>query len=697
MPHTESLEGAEVELTFPFIPGAENATVRGAVQFAEKNSAIDVAGIKLIDRMPAGAKPASLVTAENYFDNAIRVPGFPRGADDGEWARGVASNADGRGWVQIEATTSTGRRIRQGYSGAPVYDEKLHGVTGIVVRADDWENERVAFMIPLQRVAPLWAGCLKDVLKAMSPYKGAEQFTETDTDIFFGRESLTKDLADELEHRRSICLVGRSGSGKSSLLRAGLVPELRRRGWRVVVIRGLGPDPFIAIAESFAPPGSPVATSWGWSSYSDRIADLGRALRRNGLLHELHAALVPDPGQRVLVAFDQFEEAVTLCPDDETRDQLLRRIAELVTGKKRDPHIRVVISARSDYLHRLDGNRNFARACLENRKEIGGLDAVSLRRAIELPAHQSGVPVDDALVGRMLNDLTPQTSSLLQLQFVLTELWNGQVGGRLCVASYDALGGVQGALAKRAESLFLDLTEEERRRTRRILFQLVQIGKDEIGTKRSMSADALLDGDWPVVEVLAENRIVAISCDSKGQRTAQIAHEGMIDAWPRLRDWVRDAVSELSEMDTQADAVIRRYFVSTTLRSLAPVGFDFALQESALASMARDLARTYRVRMDRESTRQIAEGMLTALPAAGIGTFGKWGWLGTGPFGYLTASACEAVSMGAFGMVVGEGWKKYFRLRYLGMGDPDVEQMQAIVQQLMRNRYWAWRRKIPGR
>ncbi|GAA0250834.1 hypothetical protein GCM10010492_58850 [Saccharothrix mutabilis subsp. mutabilis] len=420
----------------------------------------DVAVLRL--RAPDGAVPVPLAPAENVWGHRVRVCGFPAGFDDGRWVAGVLRGRQGTGWVQVEVDGP----VRAGFSGAPVWDEDSGGVVGMLVaRAGD----HTAFLVP--------ATDLGVDVELPNPFRGLEAFQEDDAAFFFGRDADVARLRAHVADRRMTLVVGPSGCGKSSLVRAGLVPLLRRDGVDVsVVARVPGAD----------------------------AADVLAGVR---------------PGRRALVFVDQFEEVVDEDPGT------ARELLELVKTAPED--VRVVLTMRSDSL---DGLLTAASAvALEHAALlVGPLDADGLTAAVTGPvAATGGVEFEDGLVERIVADAGREPGRLPLVEFALTELWSRRAGGRLTHRAYDAIGGVSGALTRYADrALWLETD-----RARAVLTRLARPdGSGGYVRQRVLVSEV---DDRRALERLAATRLVVIS-----HGVAELAHQALLDRWDRLRSWL---------------------------------------------------------------------------------------------------------------------------------------------------------------
>ncbi|MHA6784292.1 nSTAND1 domain-containing NTPase [Pseudonocardia saturnea] len=665
-----SPQDGTVELDFPFVPG-EKRILRAQVDFARKDDTHDVAGLSLIDPAPDAAGPSRLVVGEYWDNHRWRAPGFPRNSDTGEYAEGSFLGPDARQWIQIQSDSAQGRRVQQGYSGGPVFDTSLLGVAGMVVAADDQGPERVAFMIPMDVLVGTWSSVLRSRLRRPNPYQGLKPFDENACEQFFGREETVRHLVGMVEERSPLILAGASGTGKSSVVRAGLVPELRRRGWRVVVVPHPTADPFAGVAGELLRLSSVPADV----PFSQRSAALATAIREGGLAIDARHAVGATATDRVLLVVDQLEELFTLCPQDDVQRDFLRCLTDpaYVDGNGRDG-IAVLVCVRDDYLDRMRSRFDFRKGTAWETT-LPRIDDDGLRRAVEEPALQAGGSFEPGLVETIMADVRDQPGCLPQLQFVLTKLWDEQEDARLLLRVYQELGGVQGALARKADAIYAEMAEADRGAMKRVFVQLVQLGRDDKGTRRPVTDADLLPDDWNMINLLADERMVVTGVDQAGHRTAQIAHEALVTAWPMLARWVDATSTSLEELDQQADRIIRRHAVGAVVAG--PFGSLVVLLPT-WTRMGRAIGALYGVEMDTRTARAMVKVTGKAfggyiggsILVNGLAVAAK-----AAPPVFVATSIVQATWASAATAAAGRAWKQYFRLRFLGAAEPDIEQL----------------------
>ncbi|MEU9323094.1 helix-turn-helix domain-containing protein [Streptomyces canus] len=342
----------------------------------------------------------------------------------------------------------------------------------------------------------------RDDAGAVAPYRGLARFETGDSDLFFGREQLTADLIDLLGRRRFAAVFGPSGSGKSSLLRAGLIPVLRRAkepGPRPAAILILTPGEHPA--RSHAPLLTPASPRDG-----DDTAD-------------------------TFVIVDQFEEIFTLCHDAAER---ARFIDLLLTARRPESRLRVLLAVRGDFYGRCAEHRELADALRDANLLTGAMSRTELRDAVVKPAAAAGLIVERALTTRLVEEVADAPGGLPLLSHALLETWRRRRGKTLTMAGYEAAGCLDGAIAKTAEKIYGRFTEEQAAAARRVLLRMVAPGDGTPDTRRPVERAELGD-TGRVVEALAGARLLTLDGD-----TVEIAHEALLTAWPRLSGWIEE-------------------------------------------------------------------------------------------------------------------------------------------------------------
>lgn len=381
---------------------------------------------------------------------------------------------------------------------------------------------------------------------ARNPYKGLSPFTEPDAEDFFGRDEMIAELVDCVASNNLSIVVGPSGIGKSSIVKAGLIPAIRSgalngsEDWLVTDMFP-GPDPFHALAGALER-----------ISVHELTDDVERLRTGQASLASTCEKLLG--GEHGVIVVDQLEELFTHTANEEDRDAFLSKLAELV--REPYPRLKVVATLRADFLDRPLDHAEFGAAI---RKRIVTLQALSrkeLTDAIRLPAEQVGVIVDDDLVAMIINDAADEPGTLPLLQYTLADLFERRSLDRLTLADYRSSGGLVGAIGRRAERVYLELSPDLRATARSVFLSLVTVDEESEDTRRRVRLHELEQfshGPHAVEEVLGafgQARLLTFdrSAVSRGP-TVELAHEAILREWDRLAGWI-DAVRD--------DLLIRR-------------------------------------------------------------------------------------------------------------------------------------------
>lgn len=384
------------------------------------------------------------------------------------------------------------------------------------------------------RIAPADSADVADD-KLPCPYRGLFHFGPGDAEYFFGRKSFIKTLFQATQTRNFIPLLGASGSGKSSVVFAGLVPKLQQEGhWQFTHFRP-GSDPFHALALALVPL---YTTNLNETERLAQARQLANYLRDGDIpLADVVAQIQQNyPSERVLVIADQFEELYTLCPDETIRRNFLDK---LTTSPFERVGMVLVLTMRADFLGNALSYRPFADVLQNTDLKLGPMNREELTEVIEKPAQKLGVTFEAGLVERILDDVESEPGNLPLLEFALTELWQRRQGQQLTHLAYTEIGQVQGALARHANEEYDKLSEAQRKEVRRIFIQLVRPGEGTEDTRRLATKAELGAVNWALVKQLADARLVVTSRSEEAQvETVEVVHEALIRNWGELRGWM---------------------------------------------------------------------------------------------------------------------------------------------------------------
>ncbi|HEY9695834.1 MAG TPA: WD40 repeat domain-containing protein [Trichocoleus sp.] len=395
-----------------------------------------------------------------------------------------------------------------------------------------------------------------------NPYRGLMAFQETDGDRFFGREKQIVELWAKLRQLhetesaiRLLPIYGPSGSGKSSLARAGLIPELARRpipGYdraRVAVLVP-GTHPLESLATVLARIATndliPVTKT---REFAMELAQKTQSNQYDGLRRI--ANVLPDITiSPLIVLVDQFEEVYTLCESQEERDAFIANLLCAVSDRAR--RVSVIMTLRSDFLGETQKHPILNTLFAEQGFLVRSMNVDELRQAIAKPAELAGHPLDQATIDLLVKDTEGREGALPLLQFALTSIWKGLTEGKEPAETLKAIGGVGGALAGEAQRVYQQLNDEEQEIARRIFLGLVQLGEGTKDTRRRVRFDSLVSyQNQPeqvkrVIELFSAPGARLITLAAMGNtETAEVSHEALFDHWQQLQTWLESSRSDI--------------------------------------------------------------------------------------------------------------------------------------------------------
>ena len=435
---------------------------------------LDSGAVRAVAQPYAGGRNDAEIPAEHLVEVSGGIPQrLHRAASD---------------WARIE----TGRRL--GAVAARAANERK----GLRVAEDDLAGTVVELQAFRARAG------LEDTERVVAcPFKGLASFDVEDADVFFGRERLVAEMIARLTGAPLMGIVGPSGSGKSSALRAGLLPALAdgvlpgSEDWAPALLRP-GEHPLRALEEATA-----------------RAAS----------------------GGRLIVAVDQFEETFATCHDESERSAFVDALLSCARDSNR--RALVLVAVRADFYGRCAVYPELSRLIGANHVLVGPMRRDELRRAIEMPARRAGLRVESDLADALIADVEGEPGALPLLSTALLELWQRRDGRRLRLSAYEQLGGVRSAIARLAETTYTALEPGRQEVARQILLRLAGHGEGESVVRRRVQlAELEVEHDERVAEVLsvlAAERLVTI-----GEGEVEVAHEALLREWPRLSGWLEE-------------------------------------------------------------------------------------------------------------------------------------------------------------
>ncbi len=397
-----------------------------------------------------------------------------------------------------------------------------------------------------------------DPTQAQNPFKGLEAFQQTDAHFFFGRERMIQRSLKRMQETRFLAFVGASGSGKSSLVRAGILPALRSgkipssETWRTALFTP-GANPLEALVTRIMP-----------YLQEDNTRTMERVIQNiqdPEIVNQYVDNILGDaPDEsRLLIIIDQFEEIFTRASASEAQ-AFVNTLVRIATSP--NTRLQFIVTMRADFFGSLSGYPSLAQLFeQQNMIIVTEMTAANIRRAIEGPVSAVGLKYEDGLVDRILDDVRSQPGSLPLLQYALRQLFDKRQGATLTHEAYDEVGGVRRALAQHAEEIYSELSQVQQETTRRLLLRLVEVGDSGEATRRRVPRSELKFDDIDTQEVdevinmltAAGSRLLIASREITTEEASQstpitwleVSHEALIREWDRFKTWVSSRLEDL--------------------------------------------------------------------------------------------------------------------------------------------------------
>jgi basic membrane lipoprotein Med (substrate-binding protein (PBP1-ABC) superfamily)/DNA-binding SARP family transcriptional activator len=479
----------------------------------------------------------------------------------------------------------------------------------------------------------------------VNPFKGLRSFGEEDAADFFGRDRLVSDVMRRIDAgQRLVALVGASGSGKSSVVHAGVVPAIRKGAiegserWLVAQMVP-GSRPVLELEAALL-----RSTLDAPDSLSEQLTQPDAGLLRAAL------RILPRDS-RLLLVIDQFEELFALVDDEDERVAFL----DLLGPALDDPHGRIVVvlTLRADFYDRPLRYPAFAQRLGDGIVNVTNLTPDELERAVQEPMRRAHVTLEPSLLAALLTDVIGQPGGLPLFQYTLTILFDRREAEGVTLDAYRAIGGVKGALAQRAEDLWSKMNDAESAAARQLFLRLVTISGDREWSRRRVTASELtslrhnLIATQHVIESFGEHRLLAFDRDQvSGSPTVEVAHEALLTEWPRLHGWIQEArddvvrhaalvaaMTEWRDASSNADYLLvgqrladYEAWTHQTMLELTEHEQDF-VQQSIAARDDADRGETERAEREIALARRVRRrtaGFVTAILLIGIGAFAVW-------------------------------------------------------------------------
>jgi len=601
----------------------------------------DIAILRIEGGLPSGVQPLPLGSSGETSGHSFKAYGFPDArSEDGMWGYGTIGDPvpeEGRSLLQLTGAAE----ITPGFSGAPVQDNLTRRIVGMVTAITMPDRygrlAKTAFITPsevLKSVFPILE--ISDVC----PYLSLDAFTEVEAEFFFGRQKIVERLVESLRHEpKFLALLGPSGSGKSSVIKAGLIPKLKQGAvqgsdrWGIIVVRPAD-DPFMQLSS--------------------------QGLIGEDLTGAVNEWLSDHTGKnRLVLILDQFEEIMTTTPGELGQSF----VSQLVRMLRSDLPVTVIVVLRDDFYSRLAQQAMSLMEWIEQGlvNIPLTLDKSELVSIIKEPAESVGLKFEPGLIDAIVNDvleaspspgeigLVARSTVLPLLEFALTELWKRRQDGILVHQAYRELGGVTGGLALWADNAFYSLKDDLRPVARRILTNLVHLGNESHGlpdSRRRMPLAGLClaafcrddkerEVVYNIVRSLSDKRLLVTSIDKQsGQETVEIIHDALIREWGLMQKWLKEDRLYLAwrqKLDEKANSWMETSPDSATQRDEDRLlrGRDLVEAESWMKERGAELSQAeqeyislslgYRDR-EQKARRRLRRGIILGLIAVAIVT-----------------------------------------------------------------------------
>ncbi len=534
--------GNEVAIIFHCT--GEKRTARVVPESWRGPDAEDVAFLRVQGPLPDTAKPLPIGSSQGTTGHEFKTLGFPEAkSTEGLWGYGSIGDATKQNGFKVLQLTDAAE-ITRGFSGAPVWDDRTRRVVGIIsaVTAPDRYGRltETAFITPTETLTTISPDLQTS---EVCPYKSLYPFTEADAEFFFGRQRLADRLLISLQHEpRFLAVLGPSGSGKSSLVQAGLIPVLRQGhvpksdAWHIAIIAHLGERPF------------------------DVLANAGLPGAEQGLPESVAAWLERHPEHtRYVLVLDQFEEILVVCPEEE-RERLEKQLLRLLDSSL---PVTLVLTLRDDFYSRLAQQLPGLLPWLE-RALVNVPPSLEDRELMEIitgPAGIVGLRFEPGLADTIVRDALEsavdaeagrvgRSTILPLLEFTLTQLWEHRQDGMLTHAAYGLMGGVTGSLSQWADRAYYALDDQGRQMAHRILIDLIFLGDESQGlpdSRRRRQLSELIHDETEqsrvhrIVTHLSDARLLVTGRAAPDQsETVEIIHDALLREWGFLQKWLAD-------------------------------------------------------------------------------------------------------------------------------------------------------------
>jgi len=379
--------------------------------------------------------------------------------------------------------------------------------------------------------------------KMACPYKGLISYTDQDADIFCGRNKWIQAIYDDLQQKSFVALTGASGSGKTSLIFGGLIPELRKEAtWQIASLRPKE-SPFYELSKALIPLLAHDLNPFDQAKETKQLAEGFRT--KNVSLFDVSKEIIEKcvPNTRLLIIIDQFEELYALCPLTEEKDLFLELILNAVTlsNELGERIFNVLISLRADFLGQIISHRRMSAYLSDADHKLGPMSPDELREAIELPAQKRNTVLEPGLSDYILKTCIPTNIPLPLISFSLKCLWENEHESALTMRGFEEMGATELSLANYAEAIYEGLTRKDKVRCREIFVRLVCPGEGTEDVRCMINRNEMISRNWPLISLFVEKGLLIAERNQNNEiQHIEVVHDILFKEWGRLHGWIQE-------------------------------------------------------------------------------------------------------------------------------------------------------------
>ncbi|KPA11959.1 repeat-containing protein [Candidatus Magnetomorum sp. HK-1] len=375
------------------------------------------------------------------------------------------------------------------------------------------------------------------------PYKGLLPYTTQDADLFYGRSKWVQTIHEDFKHHPFIAFTGSSGSGKTSLINAGLIPLLHSEGnWQIASFRPKE-SPFFELSKALIPFLAGHLNPFDRGKEIKRLADGFRL--KNVSLFDVSKEIIEkqSPDSRLLLVIDQFEELYSLCTLTEERSLFLEILLDAVdlSAESSEHYFNILISVRADFLGQILSDRRLSEYWNRTDHKLAPMSPDELREAIELPAQRNETVLEPGLSDYILKTCIPSNIPLPLISFSLKCLWEKEHPTSLSIRGFEEMGATELSLANYAESIYESLSKKEKTITRQIFLRLVSPGEGTEDVRCMINRNEMISRNWPLINLFLEKGLLIAERNHNDEIIQiEVVHDILLKEWGRLHGWIQE-------------------------------------------------------------------------------------------------------------------------------------------------------------